>query len=765
MTARSNTYGVTSDGASALAFTEEWPGGTRLLSGLDARSLWRVLLWRARLIAVVALGVVAVAAATLAIVPPKYKGTTILLVDPRQPRVTNSEAVLAGIGADAAAVESQVELIQSSALARKVIAKLDLASDPEFTSASVTERIKDGLLWMLGRPPAASADARINRLVYRFQSGLSVHRRGLTYILEVSYFSVNAEKAARISGAVAEAYLDDQRAAKREVTARASGWLGDRIEEMRDRVRRAERAVADYRSANRIVDVTQGNKLVARQIEDITQQLALARSRKAEARGRLERVEEARRHAANPAALAALGEVLQSQVIGNLRTQYAEAARLEAEYSALYGTRYPALVAVRAQLADLRRQIDREIERVAAGVRNDYEVASSRETALEAELAKLKEQSESFGQADVALRELEREAQAERALFEQFLSRGKETNEQQSLQIADARIVSPALTPIKPERPVAALLLAVAAACGLLFGVALVLAMERLRRGLRSASEVEQFVGLPNLGILPQQTDGKRGGLLRRAVLAAPRTKAIRYAVDFPASDYAASLWAIMARLRRTASAGASQVLVVASALPGEGKSTFAANLSLAYATTGTRTLLIDADVYAAETTRAFGMKGPGLCEILQGKAQLASATAKDVKTGLYVLGAREASLTASDLKDIDEKSIAAVLAECRKHFDLVVIDSPAILPADGGAFIEFADRAVMMVEWDRTERATVQDALAMLGRHKSKLTGIVLNKASPRWYRLFDCGRYLRYYSAGMAPIPAAAPAGKPAP
>lgn len=764
MTVRSTTYDANTGEASMLAFAEEPPGGTRLLSSLDVRSLWRILLWRARLIGAVAVGIAVLTAATLVIVPPKYKGTTILLVDPRQPRVTNSEAVLAGIGADAAAVESQVELIQSSALARKVIAKLDLASDQEFASASLTERIKDGLLTMLGRAPADSTEERINRLVYRFQSGLSVHRRGLTYILEVSYFSQNAEKAARISGAVAEAYLDDQRSAKREVTARASGWLGDRIEEMRERVRRAERAVADYRSANRLVDVTQGNKLVARQMEDITQQLALARSRKAEAQGRLERAQEARRQVANPAALAALGEVLQSQVIGNLRTQYAEAARLEAEYSALYGTRYPALVAVRAQLADLRRQIDREIERVVAGVRNDYEVSASREAALEAELAKLKEQSESFGQADVALRELEREAQAERALFEQFLSRAKETNEQQTLQIADARIVSPALTPIKAERPAAALLLVVAAACGLLFGVALVLLMERLRRGLRSATEVEQFVGMSNLGILPQQTEGKTGGFLSRSAATTPRAAAVRYAINFPASDYAASLWAIMARLRRSAPAGASEVLVVASALPGEGKSTFAANLSLAFASTGVRTLLIDADVYAAETTRAFGLKGPGLCEILQGKAQLAGATAKDVKTGLYVLGAREASLRAGDLKDIDEKSIAAVLADCRKHFDVVVIDSPAILPVDGGAFLEFADRAILMVEWERTERAAVLDALAILGQHKSKLTGVVLNKASPRWYRLFDCGRYLRYYSAGIAPIPAAAPPQKSA-
>jgi polysaccharide biosynthesis transport protein len=469
-------------------------------TSLDLRGVLRMLRWRARLIAIVAAATVVVAAAALAIFPAKYKASTIILLDPRQPRVTQSEAVLSGIGADAAAVESQVELIQSSAVAKKVIAKLDLAADPEFASVSILERVRQGLTALIGHDPD-SADARLNRLVYKFQNGLSVHRRGLTYILEVSYFSVEAEKAARISGAVAEAYLDDQRSAKGELTARASGWLGDRIEEMRERLRKSEQAVADYKTANRIVDATQGNKLIARQLEDITQQLALARSRKAEARGRMEQAREARRQGGNPAAL---GEMLQSQVIGNLRVQYAEAARLEADYRTLYGDRHPSLMTVRAQLADLRGQIDREIARLLDGIRNDYEVAASREATLEADFAKLKEQSETLGQADVALRELEREAQANRALFEQFLARSKETTEQRSLQIADARVVSPALTPIKPQRPAAIILLIIAGACGAIFGVGLVLVQEQLRRGFRTSNEIEQWLALPSLGILPQ---------------------------------------------------------------------------------------------------------------------------------------------------------------------------------------------------------------------------------------------------------------------
>ncbi len=278
--------------------------------------------------------------------------------------------------------------------------------------------------------------------------------------------------------------------------------FGGRIDELRQRLRDSEGAVVDYKSTHKIIDVTQGNKLIGRQIEDMTQQLALARTRTADARGRLDRLQEVTKQKGD---FASLGEALQSPVVSNLRTQQAESARLAAEYSALYGDRHPALVAVRAQMADIRQQIDREVARILVGVRNEYQVAVSREASLETELTKLKDQSESLGQADVKLHELEREAQANRALFEQYLGRVKETSEEQGMQIPDARIVSPALTPLKPERPSAVLLLIVAGIFGTMLAVGILLLLERTRRGFRRPSEIEQVLSLPGIGILPNE--------------------------------------------------------------------------------------------------------------------------------------------------------------------------------------------------------------------------------------------------------------------
>ena len=479
---------------------------------LDLRGLWLILRWRARLIAIVTLGTVLAAVCAIAILPPKYKATTIVLVDPRQPHVTNSEAVLTGIGADTAAVESQVELIESSALAQRVIDRLKLASDPEFASSSLLERISGGVLELLGRGPNALDKTKANRLIYKFQEGLVVQRRGLTYVIEISYLAAEPGKAARISSAVAEAYLDDQRSAKGEITARASGWLADRMTEMRERVRTSEEAVAAYKSANNIVDVTQGNKLINRQVEDLTQQLALTRSRTAEAGARLERMEQNTRRNNDPATLS---EALQSPVIANLRSQYAEAARTEADYRAIYGDRHPGLIGVREQLTGLRRQIDNEIARIVEGVRSDYQVAISREAALEAELSKLEGRSAMLA-GPTKLHELEREAQPI-TLFEQFLDRAKETTSR-TLRIADARIVSPALPPLKPNRPGMLLLLIAAACSGLILGVGTVLVLSKPGKA-SAAPAVAQLLSLPSLGTLPWQGRPRRlGGAVRRVV-------------------------------------------------------------------------------------------------------------------------------------------------------------------------------------------------------------------------------------------------------
>jgi len=286
------------------------------------------------------------------------------------------------------------------------------------------------------------------------------------------------------------------------------------------------------------------------------------------------------------------------------------------------------------------------------------------------------------------------------------------------------------------------LLLIVAAACGgLLLAVAITLVLEHARSGFRSLREITESSSLPGLGALPLQAMsafGKAGSAARSA--PSSDLDSWRFALQRPSSPYARHLQAIRTRLVQSDMTPSDKVVVVISALPGEGKSTFACNFALTAASSGLGTLLIDGDIYTAATSRAFGLSKAGLCEVLDGKISVWNALFKDETSGLYVLGAHSMSAGADEPRNIDAAGLAALLGDCRKEFDLVVLDSPAILPVGGiTPHLKSADCAVLVVEWDSTPRQAVAEVLYLLDKHALKIAGVVLNKVSPRWFRLFD--------------------------
>jgi uncharacterized protein involved in exopolysaccharide biosynthesis len=671
----------------------------------DPRKLWLIARWHARLIVLVTLAAAMLAAVALTLLPPGFRATAVVLIDPRQPRVTTSESVISGIGSDAAAVESQVELIESSALASKVISRLGLNKDPDFTGPTLIERV----LALVGRPwPAERAT---NELVYRFQQGLSVRRRGLTYVLEISYNSKNPEKAARIANAIADAYLSDQTTAKAEVTSRASSWLSERIDEMRDKVREADRAVAEYRVKTGLTDVTQGNRLINKQIEDLTQQLTLARSRMAEARAKLNQVETAKKNGG-----LGLSEVLESKVIANLRTEYTQASRAVSENALLLGERHPALAAARAQLASVQRQLDNEVSRILESVRNNYEVASRQVATLDTQLTKLKDESADLRRTDVKLHELEREAQVNRTLLEQYLSRSKETDQQQSLHIAEARIISPALVPVKSNRPPMPVLISAAGATGLIAAFGLMLLLEQSRRTFRSSDDIRDAIGLKTLNILPAL--GRKAGY--------------EYILSKDASDYASRVRSVLLRLRHLQLDDTPQTLGIVSALPNEGKSTFASNLAIASAMSGERTLLIDADPYNPSVSEYFGTDRSPLKN--RGSRLLDQLSPISHQSGLHI--AHLGQQTARDL--VDQNGLSTFFAACHKTYDRIIIDLPAVLPTGGSpALFDAIEHLLFVIKWDATTQQDVTDALDAIRPNSRKVVGALLNEVPARWEAL----------------------------
>lgn len=731
---------------------EQKPFGGGLL---DLRAFWLVIRRRRTLIAAVAAAVAALVVAGLYAATPRFTAVNILIVDPRQQRVLQSEAVLSGIGADAAAIESQVEVLQSTSIAGQVIAQLGLAGDPEFTRPSLSEQVLNPVRDALGLLRPSTPEETAQRIQAKFADSLRVARRGLTYVLEVRFTSEDADKAARIANAVAAAYVADQTAAKNAATSQAAGWIGDRLGDLRRRVSEAERAVATYKAENNIVSTGEGRTLDERQIADLNQQLILARARTAEARARLDQVSKA---TAATVGSGAIPEALLSPVITNLRGQYAEAARREAEVLSTFGPRHPAVGTMRAQMTDIRTQIEREIARLTAGIRNEAEVASSRERSLERSVGELRAQSGRIDQAGVKLRELEREAQASRTLLEQALLRFRETTEQEGLQRPDARVLSPATAPLKPSEPKTLLVLLVGMAGALVSGLGAAALAESLSRGYRTTREVEASLAIPVLGHLPLigswaplRGTGQRGRPakgaphgrpLRGDRRAARPTNLARYGVDQPLTPFGEALRTVRSRLASEAK-GRPQVLAVLSAVPNEGKSTVAVNLAHSFAKSGLSTLLIDADVRKPGVATPQGPAASGLMQMLGGAGAGESQVYVDPVSGLNVLPLGRVDDVAAASELLTGPAMKALLDGLRERFKVVVLDAPPLLPfVDARNLLDHADSGLFVVEWNRTDPDSANAALDMVGPSIRKISGALLNKVDLRTQRFYDYGQ-----------------------
>ena len=719
---------------------------------LDLRDIFGILRRRSRVIMVCVMAATLAAIAYLLLVPPTYTAMSVVLIDPRETRVISSEDVLSGIGSDTAALESQVELIESTTLAGRIVDELKLEEDTEFAPGPLRR-------WLVGTfgTKARAAHER-NKVVEQFRRRLNVNRRGLTYVFEVGFTSEDAAKAARIANAVTNAYLDDQLGAKHDATTKASDWLEERVETLREAMRDSDQKVAAFKAEHNIVEFIgggNGSDLNQRQIDEINRQLTLARANTAEAQAKHERVKQFSGIDVDPGSLS---DALTSEVIKELRVQYATLASTEAEYRLTYSDNHPRLQNVRSQLANMRAQIDQEIERILTGAKNDYEIAVSRERSLSADLKKLKEEKAEANRWNVELQSLEREAKANQRLLEQFLDRLKETTAQTSLQKPDARVVSEAQTPIEPNGPGALLILLFAGVGGLALGGAGTVVTESLDSSFRTRSGLEASLSVPCFGLCPAvepreliqvakaRAKTERDRSMRRH-LKSPRGIAdtlSRYAVLRPKSPFGEAICAAFWGLWSDGGSGNGKmpnVLLISSALQHEGKSTIAANIAHCSAKSGALTLLIDADARSGALSELMAPNVAfGLTDVLHNVVALEEAVTLDPDTGLYMLSFSETDRQVQRTGLLNDDKLKEFLDRQRETFDLIVIDSPPVLPVpEARSLFGLADAVLMVVEWGGTAQDAVVAALNAVGTNREKIAGTVFNKVDTGSYRFYE--------------------------
>ncbi|MEM7621394.1 MAG: polysaccharide biosynthesis tyrosine autokinase [Pseudomonadota bacterium] len=734
---------------------------------LDLHTLFQILARRFRLIVICVLAILCLSVLYLITATPKYTSQTLILIDPREQKVLSSDAVVSGLGTESSAVESEVEIIKSRAIANRVIKKLDLANAAK--TASVLSALKSLVFTSVATPEDREKKELIaqEKLLEGFSKNLSVKRKGLTYIIAVGYTSSDPQQSADIANAVGDAYLNEQLEAKFNITRRASVWLEQKLAELRDKVRVSEKRVELYKVENNLVEAG-GKTLSEQQIAQLNTQLIDARAKTA---GSFAKYQQARQMSKRGGQLASVADALQSVVISGLRKQLAEVGRKEAELKSRYGPKHPTVINIQAEKRDISKQIRGEVARIIANLRNEYEVSKSQEDSLKNSLEELKQQNSIKNAASIKLRELQRIAQAERAAFNALLGRFKETSAQESLQTADARIISEATPAIKPSSPKKFLMIIGGIFVGIFVGISFAFLKEYFDNVLRSSSEVEQHIGVPHLASIPLVDDDKAktsSNSLRRffsvfkshskkttTVKNGVGTPVNRIVIDTPLSGYSEAIRSLHITARLNQLGPSSKIIMVTSALPNEGKTTTSLNLAQYAALSGERTLLIDADVRNPSLTAQYcANTSQGLLNILEGSVGFAETCIKDSETNLDFLPNTNRAQLQQPSEILGSEPMISLINDLRGSYDLIIIDVAPLLPVvDAQVLLPHIDKAVMVTEWGATSRNSVLTALKPFRHYREKLLGIVLNKAiqeQMKYYEPYGGSGYYNQYGYG---------------
>lgn len=716
---------------------------------LDLRQMLRTL-WRRRWL-ILLCGALLAGSAWFYVgrIEPVYTATSSVMLDSRRQRIVDVREILSQMAPLQVTVLSEVEVLRSRGLAERVAIKLDLFSDPEFDRSLrppeppgmfdfVGDAYAAALRMVFPPPPRVEVDpetreARRRAAVINAVGGrLTAAAVPQSLVIRISYTSNDPRKAARIANAFAEAYVNDQLEARFDALRRGSAWLNERLETLRQSVVASESAVAAYRSSIGLIETRGGGQINNQRLQEVSSQVVLVQARRAEQEARVSRLEALLRENRG---VDAADEVLDSPLLQRLKEQEAQLARENAELRLRYGANHPAMTRSNAELGSARTTITAEVRKQAQAMRSELTVLREREGTLTRQSRDLEALVLRQSGAEVRLRELEREAQANRTLYESFLARFKETGDQEGIQQSDSRVISQAREPRVPSAPRARLIVVGALLAGLAIGIALALVVERFDDAFRSKDELESTVGYPVVGMIPH-------------IATLPGRRVENQIVDKPTSGYAEAFRMAWFGLRHAAKKTEIGLILVTSSVPEEGKSLTSLSLARTSAGLSKRTLLIDADLRRSTVAKMLEIKPPsGLADALVGTVRWTDAVVRDPMTEVDVLVARGAGGANADMPTVAQE-LGRIVAEAKAAYDVVVVDCPPTMPvADAQVVAPLADATLFCVRWNATPRAAVRESLRTLATAGAPISGLLLTRVNVRRHAAYGYGDVGHYY------------------
>ena len=715
---------------------------------------WGIVVKRRWLIAVCLAAALVCGVLATVLTKPEYMATAVLDVERQTPNPVGFATARGDGGAASDFLPSQVQLMKSREVAERVVRKLNLLANPQFNPKHYTEFRPDAS----GRVPQPS-EADIVDAALEIQGWLDVTIMRGTSLVVIGATAPSAELAAAVPNAVADSYIDWNIESRFKNIGQSSQFLAAQIEQSKAEIEAKEKELLAYGRQKEIVGADSEANPALQKLESVSRDLASAVADRVAKEARYEELR------STPP------EVLAETSSAEIATMRAEIARLEREYtdkSSIYKPEWPAMQQLRAQIdalkETLRSSVSVAASKLVQGARGEYLTALRREQSLQAMTRSEQSAALAQGSSAVEYRNLRVEIDTKRALLDNLLRQQGETEVISRLgdQLTSVRIVDRALEPGGPFAPSLKKNLLAAVVLGGALGLALAFFLSYVDRTLRTPEQVERFVQLPPLGVIPARETGyvsrARGRMFPGKAVSDPddRTQSIELIPQREPRSPIAEAYRAFRTALLLSRAGGVKSIVITSAFPGEGKTATAANLAVVLSQLGRRVLLVDADLHKSRLHEVFQIPNRlGLVSVLAEGIEPSRAIVKTSVPGVFLVPSGPEAPNPSGLLASD--AMRKFLELAAVNFDHVIVDSPPVLPvADTLVFAQQTDGVVLCVRGGETARDHVRRARDRILRSGVPIVGVLINALQPEhavYYRYEYGYGYPREGKADAAP------------
>lgn len=661
----------------------------------------RVLLrYRTMIVVLVA---VAVLASTVYVVAraPVYRTEMTLQVEPRAPEYGAVQGVQQSADEDTF-YQTQYAIIGSRAVAERVVAELS----PE--QAGKLLQSPTWFEWMHPEPGPVNKDEHRKALVQAVRNGLSVHGLKDSQLVKLNYTAPTPELSAEVGNLIAQSYIDLQNEAQVRVTEQAHDWLNSQLDKLRADLEESEKRLQRYKEEHGLLASENLDNLASQRLSGTSQKLLDARADRMEAEVLYEQTQEAK----SQGGVDALVPVLNNPTVQQLKLRQNEAQRELEELRTHYGDNAPKVQQARAKVNQVTQRLQAEVANAVQSIEKRYQAAVEREEDLRASSEELDESIREQSSEEYNLAKLEREVEVNRNLFETFLDRVKETSLASQLSTNNIRVIDSAVPPNVPVAPNPQRAVGLALILSVFLGIALAFLRQNLNRTFRTPQDLETLLQLPGIGVLPK-LDARRNRDMYRHVAREPR------------SPFAEAMGEIRTRLQVSRGEDKPQVILVTSAVPGEGKSTLSSNLASAYGQLG-KTLLLDADLRKS-SLRALG-KRKGLTDLVAGAEPEKCFARSSRDSNLYVLSSGSRRVNPQEF--LSSQATAALFQQLRRRFDTIIVDTAPVLAVSDALILgRYVDGVVLSVKAASTPFDVVHDCVRRLRSASIPVLGVTLSQ------------------------------------